>query len=148
MQNLWWGAGEDWKGQGKYWSDLVREGRALGAALGDSYMEVRYESLCRDPERTLRPVCDFVDVAYDPAMLSYPETALKEIQRTKARVRFDRSGRRVMDDERLWSIHELIVNPPLPERAERWREDMRPAARAAFEATAGETLRELGYATL
>jgi hypothetical protein len=148
MQNLWWGAGEDWKGQGKYWTDLIRAGRALGTTLGDQYMEVRYETLCRSTEDALRPICDFIKVPYNAVMLRYHETALQEIQKTKAHPRFDRSGKLVMTDERLWSIHELTVMPPQIERAERWRNDMTLNARIAFETTAGDLLRELNYATL
>jgi hypothetical protein len=35
--------------------------------------EVRYEDLVRQPEETLRGVCAFLGLAYDEAMLSYPQ---------------------------------------------------------------------------
>ena len=41
--------------------------------VADHVHEVRYEDLIRDPEGTLRRVCDFLGEPYDPAMLRYDE---------------------------------------------------------------------------
>jgi hypothetical protein len=37
------------------------------------YLEVRYEDLVRRPEAELGRICTFVDVAFDPAMLTYDQ---------------------------------------------------------------------------
>ena len=39
------------------------------------YLEVRYEDLVAEPEPALRRICEFCELDYDPAMLSYHETA-------------------------------------------------------------------------
>jgi hypothetical protein len=36
-------------------------------------VEIRYEALVTEPEKTLARVCDWIGVPYDPAMLSYSE---------------------------------------------------------------------------
>jgi hypothetical protein len=40
----------------------------------DRWMELRYESLVRDPESQLEVVCGFLGVSYDARMLEYPST--------------------------------------------------------------------------
>jgi SAM-dependent methyltransferase len=50
----------------RYWSMLID--RALEGAR---VHRVSYEALVREPERVLRGVCDFLDEAYEPAMLEY-----------------------------------------------------------------------------
>ena len=65
------------------WQKRVRKARAKGADL-DHYLEIRYEALVREPEATLREVCDFIDLAWDPAMLEYhrrSEERLAELDR-------------------------------------------------------------------
>lgn len=39
----------------------------------DQVHEVRFEDLVENPERILQGICAFLDLAYDPAMLSYPD---------------------------------------------------------------------------
>src|SRR5262249_23749180 len=51
------------------WSELCR------ALPADRWVEVRYETLVREPEATLTQVCAFLGVPYDPAMLAYPESS-------------------------------------------------------------------------
>jgi len=52
------------------WARFVGAGRAAGRCLDrDTYMEVRYEDLLSEPERTMRAVCNFLGESFDPAML-------------------------------------------------------------------------------
>ena len=46
----------------------ARSGRRVGAAR---YLEVRYEELVADPEATVRAICAFADIPFEPAMLDY-----------------------------------------------------------------------------
>jgi hypothetical protein len=39
----------------------------------EGYLVVRFEDMVREPERTVRNVCDFVEEDFDPAMLRMPE---------------------------------------------------------------------------
>jgi hypothetical protein len=51
------------------WKQVVDEGRRQGSLLGDRYMEVRYEDLTQDPERHMKSVCSFLEVAFDERVL-------------------------------------------------------------------------------
>ena len=43
------------------------------------------------------------------------------------------------------AIHTLTSEPPQRERVARWKAEMSPADRAAYEAEAGDLLADLGY---
>src|SRR5690606_12199558 len=52
------------------WKHVVRLARSQGAQLGpERYLELRFEALTADPDHWLRRICDFVGVAFDPAVL-------------------------------------------------------------------------------
>jgi hypothetical protein len=54
------------------WAARVRAGREAGARLGPGrYHEVRYEALVATPGETVAPVCRFLDLTYEPAMLAF-----------------------------------------------------------------------------
>lgn len=52
------------------WLRAIRQGRRNLRRYPDRYRIVRYESLARAPEETLRAVCDFLGEPYDPIMLT------------------------------------------------------------------------------
>jgi hypothetical protein len=85
---------------------------------------VRYEALCEDPAAELRRVCQFLELEFDPAMLT------------------------------LWSrpVHNIPGNPMLFNRSqrairkdERWRRDLSENDIQAFERAAGRLNRAFGY---
>lgn len=51
------------------WADDVSRARAAGAALGDGYMEIRYEDLLENPELAVRRVCEFSGIPFFESML-------------------------------------------------------------------------------
>ena len=53
------------------WRRDVSFGLALKERWPSHVLEVRYSSLVRDPEPTLRSICTFLGEAFDPACLSY-----------------------------------------------------------------------------
>jgi LPS sulfotransferase NodH len=111
-----------------YWRDRVSQGRRSGRALGPGrYHEVRYEELVADPAPTLRRLCEFLDLAYDEAMLGYHERA----------------------DEVVVAVAELghhqgIWQPPTPGMRS-WRATMSAHDQDLFEVLAGSTLDQFGY---
>jgi hypothetical protein len=110
----------------------------------EHYVEVRYEQLVADPEETLRRVCDFVELPFEGAMLDYHERAaerLAEIDRDLPA----RRGRHELEAGPRIAAHGHAAEPPLPERAGAWREEMGPEDVAVFEAEAGDLLGDLGY---
>ena len=57
-----------------WWRWHVLQGRASGARLASElYVELRYEALVADPGGECRRLCDYLGVAFDPAMLRFHE---------------------------------------------------------------------------
>jgi len=52
------------------WKKIVQKGREDGRIIGsDHYYEVSYEELTRAPEETMREICTFIGIAYQPELL-------------------------------------------------------------------------------
>ena len=107
---------------------------------------MRYEDLILDTEPTLRRICEFIELPWDDALLSYHERAaerLKEMARE-----LPAEGRaKELSVERRMETHETTTKPPSADRVARWRTQMTAEQRAEFEAVAGGLLEELGYPT-
>ena len=58
----------------------------------DHYLEVRYEALVEDTEATLRVVCDFLELPFDPAMIDPAERAAVEAELAPVGVWRERLG--------------------------------------------------------
>jgi hypothetical protein len=118
-----WGHPRDAAGFAAQWATEVRAARALGARVGPArHLEVRYEALVAAPGEELRRVCAFVGLEYDDGMLGY-------VGRTDS-ARKD---------------HQKRLDEPPRVGVRDWRTEMPAADTAAFEATAGDLLHELGY---
>jgi hypothetical protein len=112
------------------WREQVRAGRRAARRLGlgpQRYLEVRYEHLVADPEEVARRLCEFLHLAYDPAML---DTTAKA----------DEIIGQVLDP----AEHQNLRLPPTPGLRD-WRTEMAPREVALFEALAGGTLTDFGY---
>jgi hypothetical protein len=105
------------------WDFEVRAARRLGETVGPGrYLELRYEDLVAEPEPTLREVCAFVGLGYEPGMLEYHHGV----------------------DASALEDHPRLAQPPTAGVRD-WREQMTPRDVEHFEAIAGRTLEELGY---
>ena len=113
------------------------------AARVRHYREVRYEDLVADPEPTLRSVCEYIELPWDPAMLDYHRHAAERMA-VIARRR-ERQGLDPIPAGYGPRIHALTSEPPQSERVGRWRAEMAAADRAAYEERAGDLLAALGY---
>jgi hypothetical protein len=112
----------------RLWRRRVAAGRRAGRRLGPGrYREVRYEELVAEPERVVRELCAFLDLAWDDALLAYPTRAGEVIAAT-----------------RFPAAHARLALPPTPGLRD-WRRDMPPADVARFEAVAGRVLAAFGY---
>ena len=111
-----------------YWKLQVRRGRSAGSRLGPGrYREVRYEELVDDPASVLSSLCSFLDLEYDPQMLSYQETAHRWASASR-------------DPNR----HRNLLREPTKGLRD-WRTQMSPAELAVAEYLIGDLLSELGY---
>jgi len=123
------------------WCRRIEETRAQGARCS-RYLEVRYESLVRETEATLRLVSAFADLPFDPLQLAYHRRAPERLAEHRDRQSAD--GPVVTHAQRLRQ-QERVAAPPDPGRVGFWREALTREERAAFERVAGGMLRELGY---
>jgi hypothetical protein len=128
----------------KRWRHRILTARGV-SQIADRYLEVRYEDLVIDTEPTLRRVCEFIELDYEPGMLAYHERAperLQEMNRER-----QRGTRRALSGQERMQAHAMTTKPPQAERVEAWRTQMPESDRRTFEAVAGDLLAELGYRT-
>jgi hypothetical protein len=104
------------------WRTEVEAGRALGARVGDRYLETCYEEFVADPERELRRICELAGLEFDPAMLEYAGKV----------------------DVSAKPHQQSLTKAPTPGLRD-WRSELSPDEVEAFEEVAGDLLRELGY---
>ena len=107
------------------WKEFVTKGRASGRRLGARYHEIHYEDILEAPERAVKPLCELIDLPFDPAMLRY----------------FERSDQ--ITAPAAWSRRHVSLPPTKGLRD--WRSQMTPRDVATYEALAGDLLEELGY---
>jgi len=80
------------------WNRMIHRSRKYPGRFGSEYHELKYESLLADPERELRKICDFLELAFDPAMM---------IQQRAVRRHGDAKGKRhiVSDNQGKFLTH-------------------------------------------
>jgi hypothetical protein len=110
------------------WKRRVSAGKSAGEALGpDRYIESRFEELIDDTERSVRRICDFIGIEFDPVMLRYYERAGDIVSTTAVPDR-----------------HRDIYLPPTKGLRD-WRRELSEDQVMRFEALAGDLLDDLGY---
>ena len=101
----------------------IRDGRPLGPTR---YKELRYEDLVADAERSVKGLCTFLDVEYDPGMLEYTERARGDVLSRAAR------------------YNPNVTSKPMS-KVRSWEDDMPRIQVETFEAVAGDLLEGLEY---
>jgi Sulfotransferase family len=125
------------------WRNRIIRAREQGPRLGH-YLELRYEDVVLDTEATLRRICEYADLPWDDAMLHYHERAAERM-REMHRDLPPEPGKPLRPADHRMAAHALTSEPPDPSRLGRWKTEMSPEDRAAFEDAAGDLLAELGY---
>ncbi|CAD5918919.1 sulfotransferase family protein [Planktothrix agardhii] len=111
-----------------YWKQRVKAGRLGGSTLSkDRYYEVYYEQLVYEPEKTLKELCQWLNLDYTAQMLEYYKGAQDRIS------------------EQHKSLFQLIDQPIDPSRVSAWKRSLSALEIADFESVAGDLLVELGY---
>lgn len=90
----------------------------------DKILKVKYEDLCRRPEKELRRICTFLDVEYDPGILAFWNTERHAVGGNP--MRFDQGGRAIKLNER-------------------WRAELSKTELYEFERVGGKVNRAFGY---
>jgi len=112
------------------WVTHVERGRRAGEQLAPGrYVELRYEDLVADPERTARWLCEVVGVSFHDAMLRYHERAAA-----------------VVTGVEHPGLHTNISRPPTAGLRD-WRASMPPRDVRVYDAVAGPTLARFDYPT-
>ena len=131
--------------QAARWVKRIGKSREQASSLkGARYVEARYEDLVRDPETTLRRICEFIDLPWDDAVLGYHEHAAERLAEMAGTLRAEGSHAEQQAGYRIEN-HAPTTKPPDPAKLDKWRREMSAADRAAYDAVAGDLLRELGY---
>lgn len=141
FKDLWFGP-DTAEEAAERWVSWIEAARAQSAAL-PAYLEIRYEDLVLRTEATLRKVCDFAGLRWEPGMLDYHLAAGERLGEMAHPLRL--SGGRVVEAAERKAIHKLAAQPPRPDRIGVWKTEMSPAEQSRFERVAGRLLRELGY---
>ena len=131
--------------QAARWVKRIRKSREQAATLkGPRYVEARYEDLVRDPEGTLRRICEFIELDWDEGMLSYHERAAERLTEMAGELRQEGTHATQEAGYRI-DNHAPTTKPPDPSKLDKWRTQMSAEDLAAYESVAGEMLEELGY---
>jgi hypothetical protein len=142
VRPLWFAPGPTLDDAARDWVERVQTIRAECARAGHA-IEVRYEDLVTSPEAVLRRVCTFLDLAFEPTMLTWHDNAWKRLQEHEARR--DAEGRVRLTKEQRIAQQERVTAPPDRSRVFRWKAEMSRDEHERFLAIAGGTLEALGY---
>ncbi len=107
------------------WVDYLQTVDALRAERGDRLLEVQYEALLEQPEATVRTICTFLGVSFEPNMLSFYEQSTP--YPTDARNDFN------------------LTRPLMRQNKQKWKTGMTARQLRIFEAIAGGMLERFGY---
>jgi hypothetical protein len=110
------------------WSDRTMTNLKIGRVLGPHrYLSIRFEELILDTEASLRKICEFLGVSFDPSMLSHGDMVDEKIPK---------------DRRWLWPS---IARAPEASKADQWRRKMTRSQRIVFERFANRALKTWGY---
>ena len=70
VRGLWFRPGNTVEACAEDWVRRLARTQAIGHRLAH-FLEVRYESLVTAPEETLRTICGFLDLTFEPVLLRY-----------------------------------------------------------------------------
>jgi hypothetical protein len=143
VRGLWFRPGDTVEACAEDWARRLARTQAIGRRLS-RYLEVRYEALVTSPEATLRTICSFLDLAFEPVLLRSHERAGSRLDEHEARYTAD--GRLVISKSERRHNQRFVMEPPQPNRIGRWRQEATADELRRFEAVAGEWLDRLGYA--
>jgi hypothetical protein len=142
VRGLWFRPGDSVEACAADWMARIARARALGSQV-PHYLEIRYERLVTLPEETLESICRFLELSFDPLMLTYHTRAPARLDEHEAR--HDADGRLVVAKAQRLDNQRYVTEPPRLDRIGRWKKEMRESEVRRFDAVAGEWLDRLGY---
>jgi Sulfotransferase family len=142
VRGLWFRPGDTVEACAQDWMTRLAHTRALGAHASH-YLEVRYEALVHDPPATLQEICRFLDLRFDPEMLTYYLRSSHRLDEHQARYAPD--GQVLVSKADRIRNQRFVMQPPQAERIGRWQSELSDDDVRRFEAIASEWLHRLGY---
>lgn len=110
------------------WREASRWERKWQASKhASSMLRVRYEDLVLDPEPTLRRICEFIGVSFEPQMLAWQESVERLVPK------------------REMHVHEKLARTTSHDDVGRWTREMNDREVFIAEAFMGRDLRRFGY---
>jgi len=111
------------------WETSVRMAQKLKAKLEeDSFLEIKYEHLVREPQKEIKRLCTFLRIQFSPEMLNPQQTAGKIMKNTIATPQ-----------------HKNILKPINSSRIGNWEQELDASQKALIHRHIGKTLRRLKY---
>jgi hypothetical protein len=114
------------------WSYYNRQVMRAKSRYEGRFFALKYEDLVADPETQLRSICRFVDIDFEPEMLTYYRR-INEVFDTESEI--------------FRTIHSGLRTAPDTKKSGWWKTKMSERDVKITEAIAGTTLRKLGYET-
>jgi hypothetical protein len=142
LRTMWFTPSQRVDALARYWARELQRARRQGHSL-NYYKEIRFEALIQYPEQVLRDICQFLELEFDPRMLSYHENAATRLGEHEGRT--TASGTVWLTKAQRQSQQWHTRKPLDASRIGRWRAELDIADAVAFEHVAGGLLRELGY---
>jgi len=144
-RGLWFAPNADFKIASQW---LSRTLYAQQAIKHKHYLQIRYERLITDPQETLRRICGFLRLDWDPAMLEYFERTPERIQDFRHDVYKSGTNELIVNADDRMHIYKNLDRPPDMSRLNRWKREMSLWQLYRVEKTIGTELANQGYAPL
>jgi hypothetical protein len=139
---FWFASNEDFKIAAQWLSRTLHAQKALNHK---HYLQVRYERLITDPQKTLQHICGFLRLDWDPAMLQYYERAPERVQDFHHDVYKSGTNELIVKADDRIRIYKNLDRPPDVSRLNRWKREMSLSRLYQVEKTIGTELANQGY---
>ena len=108
------------------WTNSIELAQAFGSKIKDNYMEIRYEDLVTHPDKSIKKVCDFLDVVYNSDMLDH----ISQVEK-------------LGDTDK--SHHANLSKPISSESIGKWKHNLSESDQESITRLLQNPLRRLGY---
>lgn len=115
---------------GLSWANSNERILKLKEKYPNQYYLVRYENLIEHTEETIKAICQFLEIPFQPIMLSYREETVKEYNQYSTILR---------------EKHESVLKPIDKKIADKWKIQLSKQQLADIELTTYKTAKKLGY---
>jgi len=114
------------------WKFALHQAWNLKKQHPDLISSIKYEDLAADPEKHFRELCRFMDIGYDPSVMSFHEK--------KSEVEKAYTG-----STEIGVIHKSLMNPISTQRMNLWKTQMSPRDIRIADLVAGKSAEKAGY---